>query len=148
MARRLNIVPSEFAVAQFAGSIGTNIITLKALWSQVKEAPAEINNLLGQIDSLNLMLQHMQDDRSRPSALQLPTQNLCVQRSLDLCKQCALELSTLAKDLAAEVQDKNGWRKKLGSAKVVLSKQRLESLQWRLKAAMDMLQLSYQFHTR
>jgi hypothetical protein len=148
MADRLNVTISGFAVAQFAGSIGRSIITLKDLWNEVKEAPAEISNLLRQMDSLNLILQHIQDDRSIEYTPQLSPQNLCLQRSSDLCRECALELSSLTKDLAIEVQGKNSWRKRLGSAKVVLSKQRLECLQRRLKTAVDILQLSYQFHTR
>ncbi|KUJ15826.1 uncharacterized protein LY89DRAFT_97080 [Mollisia scopiformis] len=147
MAEVLGVVASGIAVGQIAGQITGSIIKLKGYWSQIKEAPAEISHLFREIESFTVMLQHMQDDRSQQSNLPSSIHNICIQRSLDLCQECATELAGLVHDLAIKVQGKNGWRKKVGSTKVVLRKEDIKILKRRLKTAMGMLSLSYQFHT-
>lgn len=148
MAEVLGVVASGIAVAQIAGQITGSIVKIRSYWSQVEKAPAEINYLLREIESINLMLQHMQDDRSQQSLQQLSTQNLCVQRSLELCRECATELSDLVNGLAMKVRGTKGWRKKVGSAKVVLSKEDIKTSKRRLKTSVSLLSLSYQYHTR
>jgi len=59
MAQGLKIMTSDLAVAQFAGSIGRDIITLRDLWIQVKCAPAEINDLVDRLNHLRIVLEHM-----------------------------------------------------------------------------------------
>lgn len=145
MAEVLGVVASGIAVAQIAGQIANTIIKLKSYWSQIKEAPAEINHLLREIESLNLMLQHMQEDQAQQSILS--SHNLCVQRSLKLCEECASELSGLANDFAVRLHGKSSWKRKVSSAKVVLSEDEIKKLKRRLKTAMRMLSLSYQLHT-
>lgn len=147
MAEVLGVVASGIAVAQLAGQIAGSIVKLKDFWSQVKEAPAEINYLLRELESLNLMLQQMQDDRSQQSLLPLSTHNICVQKSLELCKDCAREMCDLVNDLASKVQSKKEWGKKVGSAKIVLKKEDIKNLKRRLKSSIRLLSLSYQYHT-
>lgn len=148
MAEVLGVVASGIAVTQLAGQIAGSIIKLKGYWSQVKEAPAEINHLIREIDSLNLMLQHMQDDRTQQFPQKLSAHNICIEKSLELCRECAMELSGLVNELAMKLQGKNGWRRKVGSAKVMLSGDDIKVLKRRLKGAIRLLSLSYQFHTR
>ncbi|KAN0094078.1 hypothetical protein V8E51_017262 [Hyaloscypha variabilis] len=124
MTQGLKIVTSEFAVAQFAGSIGQNIMTLRDLWVQVKDA-------------------RPRNEKAPPG---LSRENDDVQRSLIRCKECIVEFQPLIEDLATQVQGKCSWRNRLGSTKVVLNKQRIESLKWRLNDAIVMLQLSCGLH--
>jgi hypothetical protein len=107
MTQGLKIVTSEFAVAQFAGSIGQNIITLRDLWVQVKDAPAEVNSLVERVEHLNRILQHLQESQMK-QAPGLSRQNDDLQRSLIRCKECIVEFQPLIKDLAAPVQG-NSW---------------------------------------
>jgi hypothetical protein len=148
MAEIFGAMASGIAIAQLAASITKSIITIKESWSQVQDAPVEINNLIRQIDSLNLILQHIEDDQSRKDMPQLSAANLCVQQSLELCQEGAAELAGLANDLAQKIQGKNGWRKKLGSARIVLKKEDVKKLKSRMKNAIQLLSLSYQFHTK
>lgn len=120
---------------------------LKGFWSQIKDAPAEINHLIHRIDSLNLMLQHMQHDQSQHGIPELAVQNICMRRSLELCEECATGLLSLVNDLDIKVRGKKGVRKKIGSAKAVMSKEDIRNLEVRLDAAIQILSLSYQFHT-
>jgi hypothetical protein len=148
MAEIFGAVASGIAIGQLAASIAKSIIAIKEGWSQVQDAPAEINNLIRQIDSLNLILQHIEDDQSREDIPQLSSANLCVRQSLKLCEEGAAELVALANDLARKIQGKNGWRKKLGSAKIVLRKEDIKKLKSRMKNAIQLLSLSYQLHTK
>ena len=65
MAEVLGAVASGIAIGQLAASIARSIIAIKEGRSQVQDAPAEIGNLIRQIDSLNRILQHIEDDQSR-----------------------------------------------------------------------------------
>jgi 23S rRNA A2030 N6-methylase RlmJ len=107
MAEVLGTMASGIAIYQLATSIARSIIAIKQGWSQVQDAPTEINNLIRQIDSLNLILQHIQDDQSQEDIPQLSSANLCVQQSLGLCEEGAAELAALANDLNAKIQGKN-----------------------------------------
>lgn len=71
-----------------------------------------------------------------------------MRRSLELCEECATGLLSLVNDLDVRLREKKGIRKKIGSAKVVMSKEDIRSLEVRLNAAMQILSLSYQFHTK
>ncbi|KAH8779025.1 hypothetical protein BGZ57DRAFT_822086 [Hyaloscypha finlandica] len=147
MAEICGAMASGIAIAQLAASITKSIITIKESWSQVQDAPVEINNLIRQIDSLNLILQHIEDDQSREDMPQLSSANLCVRQSLELCQEGAAELAGLANDLAQKIQGKSGLRKKLGSARIVLKKEDVKKLKSRMKNAIQLLSLSYQVHT-
>ncbi|CZR60584.1 uncharacterized protein PAC_10480 [Phialocephala subalpina] len=118
MADVLGVVASGIAVAQLASSIASSIIKLKGFWSQINDAPAEINHLIRRIDSLNFMLQHMQHDQSQQGIPELAVQNICMRRSLELCEECATGLLSLVNDLDVKLRGKKGIRKKIGSAKV------------------------------
>ena len=148
MAEIIGTVASGIAIAQLATSIANSIVAIKEGWSQVQDAPAEVDNLMRQIDSLNLILQHIEQDQSQEDLPQLSSANLCVRQSLALCEEGAAELAALADELTAKIQGKQGWRKKLGSAKIVLRKADIKKLKSRMKNAIQLLSLSYQLHTK
>ncbi|KAH7350740.1 hypothetical protein BKA65DRAFT_549733 [Rhexocercosporidium sp. MPI-PUGE-AT-0058] len=147
MAEALGVVASGIAVADLAGKVTASIIKLKEYWDQVQEAPAEIKYLLREIDSLSLILSHIQDDQAKQTTGGLQVDNLCIRQSLELCKEGADELRGLADDLAEKVEGRRGWRKKVGSVKVVLKKEDVKKLKKRMKNAIRLLLLSYQWHT-
>ncbi|KAN0109982.1 ankyrin [Hyaloscypha variabilis] len=147
MAEIIGTVASGIAIAQLAASIANSIVAIKEGWSQVQDAPAEVDNLMRQIDSLNLILQHIEHDQSQEDLPQLSSANLCVRQSLALCEEGAAELAALADELTAKIHGKQGWRKKLGSANIVLRKADIKKLKSRMKNAIQLLSLSYQLHT-
>lgn len=83
MAEVIGVVASGVSLAQLAGNITSCLIKLKNYWDQVKEAPEEIEYLLREIESFNLILSHIQNDLG-PSAV---FDNACVQQSLNLCTE-------------------------------------------------------------
>ena len=148
MAEVLGVVASGVAVSQIAGQVTKSIFKLKQYWGQVQDAPDEIKYLLREIDSLNLFLNHIQTDQAKQTGCSIPVDNLCIQQSFNSCKEGADELRWLANELAEKVDGKKGWRKKVGSVKVVLKKDDIKKLKKRMKHAIWLLQLSYQWHTK
>ncbi|KAK0109191.1 hypothetical protein ONS96_003014 [Cadophora gregata f. sp. sojae] len=65
MAEVLGVVASGIAVTQLAGQVAKSVIKLKECWDQVQEAPADIKYLLREIDSLNLILNHIQEGQTK-----------------------------------------------------------------------------------
>ncbi|KAH9218729.1 hypothetical protein DL95DRAFT_521084 [Leptodontidium sp. 2 PMI_412] len=147
MVEVLGVVASGIAVTQLAGQVTKSIIKLKEYWDQVQEAPAEIKYLLREIDSLSLILSHIQDDQAKQTTGGIQVDNLCIRQSLELCKEGADELRGLADELAEKIDGKKGWRKKVGSVKVVLKREDVKKLKKRMKNAIRLLSLSYQWHT-
>ena len=148
MAEVLGVVASGIAVSQIAGQVTKSIFKLKQYWDQVQDAPDEIKYLLREIDSLNLILNHIQSDKATQTTSSIPVDNLCIQQSLQFCKEGADELRGLVDELAGKIDCKRGWRKKVGSVKVVLKKDDIKKLKKRMKHAVQLLQLSYQWHTK
>lgn len=146
MAEVLGIIASGMAVGQLAVSITSSIIKLKEYWDQVKDAPGEILQLLLEIDSLNLILSHIEQDRNRAGIL--TSQNVCLGQSLNLCKQGTEELSVLVSELAEKIDGKKGWRRKAGASRVVLKRGEIKRVKRRMKTAIRLLSLSYQCHTK
>jgi hypothetical protein len=150
MAEVLAIAASGVNLVQLAGQVATNIIKLKCYWDQVKEAPAEIQLLVDEIDSLNLVLCHMQSDQTEDTMPHSVFGNTAkiISKSLELCQKGADELSRLVDELAEKINGKTGWRKKVGSAKVVLKKSEVKRLKERMEYAIRLLTLANQCHTK
>lgn len=125
MAEVLGIVASGISVAQLAGQVTSSIIKLREYWKQIQNAPADINRLLREIESLNLILCHIQDDRARWECV---GSNVGMQKSLELCKEDTYELCGLVNQLREKVEGKKGWKKKVGAVKVVLKKEEIKRL--------------------
>lgn len=145
MAEALGLVASGISVVQLAGYIATSVVKLKDYWEQVRDAPAEIGYLLREIDSVGLILSHIQNDQKRQPLFD----NACIQQSLSLCTEGADELSALVSELANTIEGgKSGWRRKVGAAKVALKKEEIKRLKRRMKHAIQLLSLAYQYHIR
>jgi hypothetical protein len=147
MAEVLGIITSGLAIGQLIGSITSSIIKLKEHWDQVKDAPGEIQSLLLEIDSLNLILSHIEQDRHQAGLPDI-SQNTCFEQSLSLCKQGTEELSVLVSELAVKIDGKKGWRRKAGASKVVLKREEVKKVKRRMKNAIRLLSLAYQCHTK
>lgn len=147
MAEVLGIVASGIAVGQLASEVTSSIIKLKGYWDQVKDAPGEIQQLLLEIDSLNLILSHIEQNQDRAELSGL-SQNICVEQSLKLCKQGAEELSCLVSELAVKIDGKTGWKRKAGASKVVLRREEVKTLKRRMKNAIRLLSLAYQCYNK
>lgn len=145
MAELVGLIASGISIAQLATQVGGCIVKLKGYWSQVQQAPDNIAHLLREIESLNLILSHIQDDQCRAESA---GEDFCMRQSLQLCKEGADELSALVAELAAKIEGKAGMRRRFGSVKIVLRNEEVKRLRRRMKTAIRLLTLAYQCHTR
>ena len=150
MAEVLAITASGVTFVQLAGQVAGNINKLKRYWDPVKEAPDNLKLLVEEIDSLNIVLCHMQSEL--PDDL-LPDSRCghsatIVSKSLELCQNGTDELSRLVDDLAEKIDGKLGWKKRLGSTKIVLKNSEVRGLKERIQYAIRLLTLAYQCHTK
>lgn len=148
MAESLGVAAGGIAVTQLATQVASGVIKLKNYWEQVKNVPAEMSYLVREIESLNLILCHIQDDQASQCEPASVGNCIHLRQSLELCQQGSAELGTLVNELAAKIEGKLGLKRKLASAKVVLKNEEVKILKRRMKSTIRLLSLSYQCHTR
>jgi len=144
MAELIGVVASGISIVQLAGQIAESAITLKQYWDQIKDAPSEISNLLGEIESFELILRGIGDDQMGIS--QFRPINPSMQQTLNLCNRAAEQLKSLVDDLSRKLEGKRGWKKTLTSIKVVLRKEDIKSLKKRLKYAISLMHMAQTLH--
>jgi len=147
MTEAVGLVASGINIAQLAGQVANSIVELKHLWNLVKEAPSDIKDHIAQVESLNLILAHIQKDYDQETRSGMGKDHIHIQRSLQLCKEGADKLGAAVSDLSDKIRGKTGWRLKMGSMKIVLKKNDLKRLREKMKSAIDLLSLAYQCHT-
>lgn len=133
----LGIVASGIGVASFAIQVGDSVMKLKNLWDAVKEAPADIECLLEEIEILSLVLREAEPiNNSNYRSTNYPSGISC----LELCRRTTNILESIVKDLDSEVRRK----KSLGRIKAVLKSESINKFRERLRTAQTMLLLSNQ----
>lgn len=147
MAEIIGIVASSISITQLAAQVSKSVMELKNLWGQVKELPSDIDFLMRQVESLELILSQMQDDLTQKAMPTLVFDNICVKQSLKLCKEGADKLGTAVSVLADDLKGKTGLSLKMGSIKVMHKKEKLQRLKAMTQEAINMLSLAYQCHT-
>jgi hypothetical protein len=135
MAEVVAIVASGISIAQIAGSVASSVAKINDYWNQIKAAPNDIKHLLREIDSLSLILRHIQDDFTRSALPDVVFDNSCTWRTLELCQSCAIKLEELVNKLAEDIEGKTKLRKRFGSLRAVLKNGDIKGLKRRLKNA-------------
>jgi hypothetical protein len=147
MAEVVGLVASGINIAQLAGQVADSVMELKRLWNLVREAPSDIKDYVAQVDSINLILSHIQDDRAQETRPGMGKDNKYMQQSLEFCKGGADKLNAAVTELSDKIRGKTVWRLKMRSIKIALKKNDLQRLRETLKSAIELLSLAYQCHT-
>lgn len=152
MAEVLGLVAGGINVAQLTSDILRSAAKLKSFWAQIKDVPDDLQQLLEEIDTLGLILCQIESNHKQGGLFfdgrVGPSPNICVQRSFELCQKGVDELDKLVNVLSNTIEEKNGWRKKAGHAKVALKAKELKKLHRRMKNAIRLLNIAYQCHIR
>jgi hypothetical protein len=139
MAEAIGVVASGISIVQLAGQIATSIAKLRGYWEQVKQAPSDIEHLMGQIDSLSLLMTQIHDDQG---GLGWGLDHSYMRHCLNRCEESSKELQLLVGDLERLLEREGKWKRKVGALKVVFKKDDLKRLKTRLKSAVKLLQLA------
>ncbi|KAH8685830.1 hypothetical protein BGZ60DRAFT_523105 [Tricladium varicosporioides] len=147
MAEAIGLIASGISIAHLAGEVTRTVIKLKDYWDQIKDAPGEINLLLREIESLGLIMCHIQDDTRKLQGIST-IGNIHLFHSLELCNEGVNHLASLVSELDEKIfESRSRWRQSIGCVKVVLKKDEIKRLKKRMKSAIQLLSLSYQCHT-
>jgi DNA anti-recombination protein RmuC len=119
MAEALGVVASDISIVQLAGQIATSIAKFRGYWAQVKQAPSDIENLMGQIDSLSLLITQIHGDRG---ALGWDLDHSYMRHYLNRCEESSKELQLLVNDLERLLEREGKWKRKVRALKVVFKK--------------------------
>jgi hypothetical protein len=143
MAELLGAVASGVGVVSFAFQVTESIQKLKAFYSLVRSAPAEILFLLDELETLSLILEDI--DRSCQNELFLdPYTKGVVMRSYRLCQSSGQGLGCLVKELEQGINI----GKKSGGIKLALKKDMIDDLRQRLESAKSTMLLANQVYNR
>ena len=89
MAEVLAIVASGISIAQITGSVVSSVDKIKDYWDQIKAAPDHIRNLLQEIDTLSLLLHHIQNYLTLSPLPNVVFDSSCTRQTLQLCQSGA-----------------------------------------------------------
>jgi hypothetical protein len=144
MAEVLAVAASGIAVAQVAAQVGKSIFKLKQLWDELQDVPSSMGDLLDQIDCLDPALWEAENTFSQARLPAAFWNDSLGNRSTAYCRKALSSLTELVDELALQVNRPGKLKKKLGSAKVVLKREQLKTLERRLQNAVRMLTLAQQ----
>ncbi|RWA12556.1 hypothetical protein EKO27_g2574 [Xylaria grammica] len=138
------VAASGIAVAQVAAQVGKSIIKLKQLWDELRNVPSTIGDLLDQIECLDPALWEAENTFDQASLPPMFWDNGLASRSTAYCRKALSSLTELVDELTLQINRPGKFRSKIASAKVVLKKEQLKTLERRLQNAVRMLTLAQQ----
>lgn len=144
MAEVLGVFASGVAVAQVAATAGGAVLKLKRLWSEVKDVPDTIQDLMEQIDCIDPALWQAEQQMAQNELPPLLWNDDAAVRSAAYCRKALVKLTELVDDLSVQITSSRRFSGKLAAVKVVLKKDELKKLERRLEGAVRMLQAAQQ----
>ncbi|KAI0149031.1 hypothetical protein BJ166DRAFT_536707 [Pestalotiopsis sp. NC0098] len=143
MAEVLGVVASGIAVVDAAGQIGSGIMKLKKLWSEVKDVPETINSLMQQLELLTVVIGEMETiQQSSVGDAMRPFNSQGMQLSMMRCREAMDTLDHLVSKLAMHVDSEKRSKRARAKLKVALSKDNLAQCHERLKDTVQLLQFA------
>lgn len=151
MAEVVGVVASGIAVTQAAQIVGKAALSLSSLWSEVKDVPEKIQNLLDELKLAGDIIATLESDSGifdcspSPNADGAPTtiQRLAIQQY----RQIYNDLNGLVNDVSADIASSKRRKSLLAKAKVTLKKDTLQHHEKRLEKAQRFLSIAIQMHT-
>ena len=144
MAEALGLASGIIAVTQITGQVASNILKLKALWSEVKDTPKNIDMLLLKLEFLNELLSEAEKQYPQHQVI-FQTDRLAI-LSIQYASQALKNLKALVRDLQDRISAKKKWERGLAKVKVVLKKDTLDGYQEQLNDNLQLLSLAQQTH--
>jgi hypothetical protein len=148
MAEAVGLIASGINIAQLASQVASSVLELKRMWNLVRDAPSDINDYIAQVESINLILSHIQHEHGQEMSLGKRSDNVYIQKSVHFYKEAADELDTAVAELSDKIRGKTGWRLKVGLIKIVLKRDNLQKLRVKMRSAIAVLSLACQYHTK
>lgn len=143
MAEVLGVVASGIAVVDAAGQIGSGILKLRRLWSEVKDVPDTINSLMQQLELLAVVIGEMETiQHSSTGDATRPLNSQGMQLSMTRCREAMNVLEHLVSNLTHHVNSQKRLKRAKAKLKVALEKDALNQCHKRLSNAVQLLQVA------
>ncbi|TEY87384.1 hypothetical protein BOTCAL_0003g00650 [Botryotinia calthae] len=144
MGELLGVVASGIAVAQLAGATVGSTQKIYSFYSEMKDAPKKLGDLLEEIELLGEVLVDFYDQNSPPTT----GQSKIVPKVLRHCRTVMDNLDKILNVLEDNLKKDGGrMKKQLRTLKVVLKEKTLEELADRLERAKSLLTLAVNCHS-
>ena len=141
MAEVLGIISSGVAIGKATAAIPNSLIKLNELWNEFRDVPEDLVFLVRQIEILHLLFEENETQVSRARHVSPPGS---VERAFKLVNNGAQELGALVEELQGGLKQRQGWKAKVATAKVVLKSHQIKRCKSRLKATVTLLNLAKQ----
>ena len=148
MAEIVGVVASGISIGTLVMGVSSSIVKLKHCFDQVHGAPEDIMELIEELEILGSLFADVEESQRRNNMSSLILDSTSLSGCLQLCKQGLGPLKEITVALSADLDAPNRFKKKWGSAKVVLKKAQLDRYRVKLERAVRLLALSHQLYTR
>jgi hypothetical protein len=148
MAEVLGTVASVIAVVQISSQAGSTVVKLRSLWSQVRNVPETIRDLMKEIEILDPIVSEMETEFGDGVARLSPLlfDDTAARLSAGYCREALEGLQELVRELVDQIESSQRSKRGVAKLKVVLKKVAVVRLEKRLHRAVRLLnsaQLSY-----
>ncbi|PCD22416.1 hypothetical protein FGRA07_03786 [Fusarium graminearum] len=132
---------SLIAFIQVAGKIVELIIEVNQLWSEAKDLPSDLRDILEELDDYALVFEELKEQIEYDQTHNTRSNGSCMSRSF----MAATKAKEILKDLVEEINmtihsKKEGLQRRLSSFKLLMKKEKIERYQKRLQRSITLLQ--------
>jgi hypothetical protein len=145
MAETIGIIASSVAFVEVATKIGSQVLTLKQLWEDIKDAPHTIRSLIDDIDLLNLLLQEMEADFSTLHSDAIAWNDGVSTHIMKCCRKALDDLTASANELSLELNSTKRLKRGAVKGKLALKRDFWAKYEKRLQRVCWMLGLTQQY---
>lgn len=131
------------AALSLAIQLASTVQSIRQLLRNVENAPRELTSVMEQLDLLHQILSYLKDFMQGPASLEnQPTSYILVTCALQNCERRVKTVEDLVKPLTARVVRTPWLQKALGSMRLVLKKEDIQTSQAQVGGAIQLLQLT------
>lgn len=141
MAEAIDIVSGVLTFAHTIGELGHMAVKLKALWDEVDAVPQMVQRLVEEIRVLGHLLSDIDNQlRHHNTSQDIWNTNYAVCAAY-YCRELFDAMSSLVTDMRREIDSSSRLMRKFKAAKISLKKNKMESMEQRLRSACGLLQM-------
>ena len=148
MAELVGAISGAVTIGALAANVAMSVARLKSYWDQLEDVPEDVQGLIEEIKILSVVLDEIKDDQKQNPMSSLLLDNSSMSRCLENCERAADKLRKLTDEMGNSIDTSHQLKKKWGSAKVLLRKNKIERFRLELESAIRLLSLSHQSYTR
>jgi hypothetical protein len=147
MAEVIGIVSGAITFATVVAQISKSIIQIKDCWSQIRDAPEEMQELISELEIYHLILRQIEQNLSSGPLANATEKSEHSFQSLEICKKAAKSLQLISKDLVNDLRPCSRVRRPYSSFKMVLQRSKVERYKAKLSNSVRLLSLSQQCYS-